>query len=184
MLWSNPRSGIAHRYEDATRVVLLGADRQLSCPLLNRAHCFDSVQDQVQDNLLQLNAIHLNIGQPLGEAGLERDSIVDDCVLRQRNHIIDRLIKINPLLSRRSFLDVIPDPVEDISGSIGIIHDAGERFPDLAKTWRASVQEVHRRAGVVARGGNRLRDFVGQRGGQFSHHAQAVHVREIGLELA
>ena len=79
---------------------------------------------------------------------------------------------------------MIPDPVEDLSGSVGIIKDAGERFPDLAKTWRASVQEVHRRAGVVARGGNRLRDFVGQRGGQLSHHAQAVRVREIGLELA
>jgi hypothetical protein len=26
-------------------------------------------------------------------------------------------------------------------------------------------------------------DFVGQRGGQFSHHADAVHVREIRLQL-
>ena len=33
-------------------------------------------------------------------------------------------------------------------------------------------------------GGDRLLDFVSQRGGQFSHHADAVHVSEICLELA
>lgn len=43
------------------------------------------------------------------------------------------MIKINTLLSWRSFLDVIPDTIEDISGSTGIIHDARERFPDLAQ---------------------------------------------------
>jgi hypothetical protein len=47
------------------------------------------------------------------------------------------MIEINTLLSWRSFLDVIPDTVEDISSSIGIIQDAGERFPDLAQIWRA-----------------------------------------------
>src|SRR5215831_19550234 len=35
----NARPGIAHGHEDAC-LVLLGADRHLSRPLLNRAHCF------------------------------------------------------------------------------------------------------------------------------------------------
>jgi hypothetical protein len=38
-------------------------------------------------------------------------------------------------------------------------------------------------AGVDARAGNRLRDFVRQRSNQFSHHAHAVHVDEIRLHL-
>ncbi len=49
-----------------------------------------------------------------------------------------------------------------LSGSIGTFDDAGERFPDLVQFWRASVQKVRGRASVVARGGNRLRDFVSQ----------------------
>src|SRR6266581_4451279 len=53
------RPGIAHCHKDAS-VVLFGADQQLSCPCLNRAHCFDRVQEQVQDHLLQLNAIAVN----------------------------------------------------------------------------------------------------------------------------
>ena len=40
--------------------VLPGADQQLSRRCLDRAHCFDRVQDQVQDHLLQLNAIAVN----------------------------------------------------------------------------------------------------------------------------
>ena len=70
------------------------------------------------------------------------------------------------------------------SGSIGIAHDTAERFPDLAQVWRLLVQEIQGRTGVVARSGDRLLDFVSQRGRQLSHHAQAIHVREICLQLA
>jgi hypothetical protein len=42
-------------------------------------------------------------------------------------------------LSWRRFLDLVTDPVNDISGSIGIGHKALDRFPDFAEIWRASV---------------------------------------------
>ena len=45
------------------------------------------------------------------------------------------------MLSRRRFLDVITDPVDDVSGSIGIAHDTVERFPDFAQVWRAACPE-------------------------------------------
>jgi hypothetical protein len=51
--------GMAHCHKDAC-VVLLGADQQLSRPCLTRAHYLDRVQEQVQDHLLQLNAIAVN----------------------------------------------------------------------------------------------------------------------------
>jgi hypothetical protein len=56
----NARTGIAHRHENATGRGLLGADRQLSWPRLDRVHGFDRVQDQVQHHLLQLNTIPLD----------------------------------------------------------------------------------------------------------------------------
>ena len=62
-------------------------------------------------------------------------------------------------------------------------NDTGERFPDLAQVRRLHVQKILGRPGVVARAGDRLRDFVRQRGSQFSHHAHAVHVGEIRLHL-
>ena len=83
------------------------------------------------------------------------------------------------LLSRRRFLDVITDAADDILCSIGIPDDTAERFPDFAEIWRTHVQKAHGRTGIVARGGDRMQNFVSQRGGQLSHHAQAIHVREI-----
>ena len=74
---------------------------------------------------------------------------------------------------------MITDPTDDVSGSISIAHDAAERFPDLAEVRRLLVKKIQGRTGVVARAGDRLRDFVSQRGGQFSHYAQAIHVREF-----
>jgi len=58
MRWIDARPGIAHCHKDA-RAVLLGANQQLSCLCLRQAHCFDRVQEQVQDHLLQLNPIAL-----------------------------------------------------------------------------------------------------------------------------
>jgi hypothetical protein len=135
----NARPGIAHRDEDAICPALLGVDQQLSRPLVDRAQCFDRIQNQVQDNLLHLNAIPLNGKQPLREAGLNRDSILGDFASRQNNNFIDRLIEIKTILSRGCFLEVITDPTDDVSGSIGVAHDTAERFPDLAEVWRLLV---------------------------------------------
>ena len=67
---------IAHLDEDAMCRALPGADRQLTRPFLDRAHGFGRVEDQVQDDLLQLNTIPLNGGQPLRQAGLDRTPVL------------------------------------------------------------------------------------------------------------
>jgi hypothetical protein len=178
------RSGIANRDEDAISLSPFGADQQLPRPCLDRAHCFDGVQYQVQDDLLQLNTIPLYGEQPLSKARMNQDPVLGDRASPQYDHLIDRVIETKAGLSRGRSPDVITDPVDDLSGSIGVGHDTGKRFPDLAQLGRLPVQKIHGRSGVVARGGDRLHDFVGQRGGLFSHDPEAIHVREIGLQLA
>src|SRR5262245_18035240 len=75
------------------------------------------------------------------------------------------------------------DAVDNISGSVGIAHDATERLPDLVELRWLPVQEIQGCTSVVARAGDRLRDFVKQRGGHFSQHAHAVHVGEFRLQF-
>jgi hypothetical protein len=106
--------------------------------------------------LLQLNTILIDGKQPLCKASLDRDSIRDHRVSRQYNHLIDRPVQIGMRLSRRRSLDVIPDTVDDISGSVGIVDDTGERFSGFAQIRWISAQKVHGRAGVIARRGNRF----------------------------
>jgi hypothetical protein len=74
--------GIAHCHEHAC-VGFLAADHQVPCARLNRAHCFNRVQDQVEHDLLQLNAIPLNGNQSVRKPGLDRDTIPDDHASRQ-----------------------------------------------------------------------------------------------------
>ena len=70
-----------------------------------------------------------------------------------------------------------------MSPTRSVLLNAAECLPDLAQVRRLHVQKILGRTGVVAGAGDRLRDFVRQRGGQFSHHAHAVHVGEIRLHL-
>jgi hypothetical protein len=128
-------------------------------------------QHQIQDDLLQLNTISLYGEQSLRKAGLDRDAILGDCASPQYDHLIDRVIKIKAGLSRRRFPDVITDPDDDLSGSIGIAHEAGKRFPDVAPLGRLPIQEIQGRTSVVARGGDGLGNLVDQRGGLFSNDA-------------
>src|SRR5258706_2471224 len=100
--------------------VVFGADQQLSCGALNRAHCFDRVEDQVHDDLLQLNAIPLNETFSVGKAGLERYSIDRNFALEPCNHFGDRTVEIEMIPSWWRLLDFVADPVGDLSSSIGI----------------------------------------------------------------
>src|SRR5262249_11982969 len=69
-------------------------------------------------NLLQLNAIPANRKQSVRKPGLDGDAVSGNYASRQYNHLIDRGIKIKPFLSRRRFLHVLTDAVDDVSGSI------------------------------------------------------------------
>src|SRR5215470_1055464 len=164
---AGPRIADSH---EGVCMVLLGADRQLSYPFLNRAHCFSRVQNQVQQDLLQLNAIPKDRKQSIRKPGLDRGAILEDCASRQYKHLINCRIKIKTLLSGRRFLDVIAYAADDVSGSIGIGDDAAERLLDLPEVRRLLVQKIQSRASVVTRARDRLRDFVRQRSSEFSHH--------------
>src|SRR6185503_18790574 len=65
---------------------------------------------------------------------------------------------------RGGALDVVADPFDDLSGSIGGAHETAERFLDFVQVGRLLIQEIQSGTRVVSRGGNRLGDVVGERG--------------------
>jgi len=48
---------VLNRYLHLVRVDVPRGDRQCSCPLIDNAHRFDSIHNEIQHNLLQLNPI-------------------------------------------------------------------------------------------------------------------------------
>jgi hypothetical protein len=141
------------------------------------SHCFDRIHNQVQHDLLQLNTIPLNGKRPLRKAGIHRDSILGDFTSRQYNHFIDRLIEIKTILLRRRFPNMVADAIDDGPGSIGIVHDTAERFPDLAQVRRLLVQEIQGCTRVVARSSDRLLDFVSDRSSKLTQSRYTTHMR-------
>src|ERR1700761_5641531 len=65
-----PRTGILHCDHYAIWFGLDGGDEQLSRPFRDRTHCLDSVDDEIEDNLLQLYAISFDERQTLPECHL------------------------------------------------------------------------------------------------------------------
>ena len=90
---------------------------------------------------MQLNAIPLDGKRPLRKLGINRDSILCDFGSRQYNYFIDRLIEIKTTLLRRRFLDLVADPVDDVSSSIGIVYNTVERLRCLAQLRRLPSPE-------------------------------------------
>src|SRR5262249_13808986 len=156
------RPGIAHGHKDACPV-LLGADQDFSSPFLYRACCLSRIQDEVQQDLLQLNAISLNEKQSVRKLRLDRDAIPKDHALRQYDHFVDCRVEIKTLLSWRRFLHLLTNAVDDFSSSICVPNDAGERLSDLAQVRRLHLEKILGRLSVVARAGDRLRDLVRER---------------------
>src|SRR4030095_11540392 len=70
-----------------------------------------------------------------------------------------------------------------ILGSVGIPDDTGERFLDLTQIWRVHLQKTHAPTSVVPCRGARVKDFMSQRGRQFSHHANTIQMSEIRFQL-
>src|SRR6516225_4057102 len=149
MRWIDAGPGIADGHEGAC-MVLLGADHQLSWPLLYRAHCFSRVQNQVHQDLLQLNAIPQNRKQSIRKPGLDRNAIPLGDALRQYEHFVDRRIEIKAFLSRWRFLDVITHSSDDVPSSVRVPDNTIERFPGLSQIRRTHVQKPRSRTSVVA----------------------------------
>src|SRR4051812_36370462 len=101
----NARPRIAHGNEDAC-LILLCADQQLSRPLLNRTHCLSRIQNQIQHDLLQLNAIPQNRKWSLRKPGLDRNAIPEGQASSQYDHFVDCHVEIKTLFSRWLFLDL------------------------------------------------------------------------------
>ena len=74
--WIEPWTCILNRNRDGIRLGFCRLDEQFSRPFTDTAHCFNRVNDQVQDHLLQLDPICPNGRQRLRELRVKRDAVL------------------------------------------------------------------------------------------------------------
>src|SRR5260370_22222621 len=174
--WSRPR--ISHRDKRAVGCIACAADQQLSLPFVHCAHCFNGVDDQVQQHLLQLNAIPLHHRQLLRESGLQCDAMPDNLVAGQGGGVEDHLVHVERVVARGYLFNEAADPSDDVARSIAVLDDTPESLPDFTHVGRLRANPTQ---GGLGRGddrGDRLIDFVGNRRREVPHGADAVTGRK------
>src|SRR4030095_14589487 len=86
-------------------------------------------------------------------------------------------VDIEPILPRRRFLDECANPTDDFTGSMAVCDDELRRVPGLLQGGSVARQPTPTGTGIVDHRGERLVDFVGNRGG---HLSQSRHARDVG----
>jgi len=80
-------AGIAHGHPDTIAVLVFGSDQQPPRPILNGSHRIRGVADQVQDDLLELNAIPGDRWEALGKLQLQQYAISLKLAQQERGHL-------------------------------------------------------------------------------------------------
>ena len=143
MLRIDTRASVAHCYGEASCLGLLRADRRFSWPFLNRPHCFDRIQNQVQDDLLQMNTISLD-----GKRLLRKVEYIPRFILREfpkRVNTITSLIaslRSKTTVLRRRFVEVAAGLVDDDVRLDGHMQDG---FVAATNAIRGSIMPVGNR---------------------------------------
>src|SRR4029077_1665089 len=95
-----------------------------------------SIDDQVEDHLLQLDSISANGRQALRETRLQRNAILGDFAAGQRSNFEDRCINLYLLLPKRRFLEERSNATNDIAGRRSVRNDAIESMSNSLKAGR------------------------------------------------
>ena len=82
---------------------------------------------------------------------------------------------------QRRLFDEGAYPPEDLASSFAVTGDLGQPLADLAEVGRGPLQPTRRRPDVGHNGGERLADFMGDRGRKLAKRRDAVDVRKLGL---
>jgi hypothetical protein len=99
------------------------------------------------------------------------------------HHVPDRSIDLRALRLRQRLLEEPADPVDHVACSIGLPHDAIERFSYLVHVRRSTIQKVPSGLSVGDYRCNGLRHFGGDRGREPSYRCDPIDLRQIDLRL-
>ena len=90
---------------------------------------------------------------------------------RQGDDFEDGFVDVDPVFSRWSLFYEGTNPADDLAGPMAVGDDELGGLSSFLQV--LSGEPVHARRGVVDHGGERLVDFMGNRGGQLSQRGQS-----------
>jgi hypothetical protein len=94
------------------------------------------------------------------------------------------LVDVQAVSACRRFLDECPNASDDFPGAFAVSDDASARLSGLLQLWRPRAEPAQTRAGIGDDRGDRLIDFMSNRGRELPHRCDAIRVCQLHLELA
>src|SRR5689334_8769660 len=97
-LWIDSRSVITHCDSNTVVIETSGRDQQCSLSIFNAEHRLDRIDDQIQHNLLQLNAVTRYFWEIVCQYDTQVDAVLNHLSLSQGYDFIDELVYLEERL--------------------------------------------------------------------------------------
>src|SRR5439155_13237650 len=140
------------------------------------AHGIESVDYQIEQDLLKLNWIRLDYWQIWHEQGFHLARLKHGIRAYHARHIHYKVVQIHALPVRDAFFYHAPDAAKHIASPTSIRNDVAEQVTKLAKIDIAAINKALSCAGVAGDSRKRLIQFMGNGRRQFTHRCHPAEM--------
>ncbi|MCZ7643453.1 MAG: hypothetical protein M5U33_13245 [Pseudorhodoplanes sp.] len=138
------------------------------------------IADEIEDHLLQLDAVSVDRGQRVGNVKLHRNLIPRSVGTHKRQGLVEHLADFDRGFVRAAAPQEVAHVAHDPADMVDL-GDGGGQVAVGARLVAAGAQDVLRRARQRARRRHRLVDLVRQRGGHAADEVEARGLRGLGF---
>ena len=133
-------TGILDRHEHLVGIVELRSDEEFARASGDSGHGLGAVDDEIDDHLLQLDAIALHRRQLRRKLQPHRRMVGDHFALHEGDHIADDLVYFEPDHLRTALLGEIANAVDHVARAVCATDNSGEGIARLSNVWSVTAQ--------------------------------------------
>jgi hypothetical protein len=148
---------------------------------MNLDGIFCSAENQIQQHLLQLNAVGDYGRKGVCQVALEQDSILVELTADECQHLLNHLVDVQSGLCGRRLRDECANPRDDGARMSAGGHDVFKSPTQYLTCESTFGEQSQARAAVFGHGGQRLVHFMGDGRRDFAHGGQPGHARKLPL---
>src|SRR5580704_2236591 len=167
-----PGARVLDRYSHAAGLIVGGSDMQLPLPLHRFRHCLNAVHDQIQHDLLKLDAIandRIEIG---GQRGFDSDAMTAELGAHENDYLPDQVVDIDRDHLGRGLAREGSDALDDIPGAVAVSDDASRGLPRFLEIRLVGFEPEQAGVRIGDDCGQRLIDLVRNGCGELTHCTQ------------
>jgi hypothetical protein len=146
-------------------------------------HCLDAVEEQVDQHLLNLDAIRPNHRNSVLLLAQNDDAGGPRIVGDQSDCLVDQFRQVDRLRCCRSLAYQASHPCDDIGCAAAVRDDPVERLLGLTHVWFIAAQPSFARIPVCDDRGERLAHLMCNGGGELPKHRDAIRMGQVSRGL-